>query len=209
MQRSMCTYIVDDDSAVRDSIALWLGLRGGNRTRSFESAEAFLKEARPDMQGCALIDLQLGGMNGLELQRKLAEVGVVLPIIFITAHGDVASARAALKAGAFDFLEKPIDNDELARLVDSALRADAERVSRARRSRELHGRLSRLTQREREVMDLVVCGKHNREIAAQLGISARTVEVYKARLMDKLDVRRVPDLVRLVLADQEGLPLAP
>lgn len=201
MQRSMCIYIVDDDSAVRDSIALWLGLRGGHRTRSFESAEAFLNEARPDMQGCALIDLQLGGMDGLELQRRLAETGVALPVIFITAHGDVASARSALKAGAFDFIEKPIDNDDLAGLVDSALRSDANRVSRAQRSRELHDRLSRLTQREREVMDLVVCGKHNREIAAQLGISARTVEVYKARLMDKLDVRRVPDLVRLVLAD--------
>lgn len=204
----MCVYIVDDDLAVRDSIALWLGLRG-HQTRSFESAEAFLDEVQPDLQGCALIDLQLGGMNGLALQRRLALVGVSLPIIFVTAHGDVATARAALKAGAFDFIEKPIDFDELGTLVAAALAANADHASRAQRFRELHHRLSRLTQREREVMDLVVRGMHNREIAARLGISARTVEVYKARLMDKLDVRRVPDLVRLAMSDHEGLPLLP
>jgi RNA polymerase sigma factor (sigma-70 family) len=120
-------------------------------------------------------------------------------VIFVTAHGDVGAARDALKAGAFDFVEKPVDNDRLVELVRAAMASDAESAQRQAQAAELTSRMQRLTQREREVMKQVVAGRHNREIAAELGISPRTVEVYKARLMDKLDVRRVADLVKLAL----------
>lgn len=191
-------YIVDDDAAMRDSLALWIGMRG-HRTRTFANAEAFAAEARSDWRGCAIIDVRLGGMDGLQLQTELARQGVALPIIFVTGYGDVATTRAALKAGAFDFVEKPIDNDYLLELVNSALAQDEQIAEQVARIEQAQWRIERLTKREREVMQLVVEGKHNREIAAALDISPRTVEVYKARLMDKLDVRRVPDLVRLVL----------
>lgn len=196
-------YIIDDDPSVRDSLALWLGMRG-HRTQLFESAEAFLADARPPLRGCALVDLQLGGIDGLELQRRLAARAIALPLIFVTGHGDVATARSALKAGAFDFIEKPIDNDRLVELVAAALAEDARRAAHEAEARDLSERMQRLTQRERQVLTHVVAGKHNREIAAELGISARTVEVYKARVMDKLQVERLPDLIRLVLEADLG-----
>ena len=125
-----------------------------------------------------------------------------MPVIFVTGHGDAATARDALKAGALDFIEKPVDNERLVELVGTAMAKDAEQAQSRAQAERLAGRLQRLTQREREVMDQVVAGRHNREIAAELGISPRTVEVYKARLMDKLDVRRVADLVKLALEVQ-------
>ncbi len=193
-------YIVDDDPAVRKSLALWLGFRGLT-TRLFEGAESFLDAVDSKCQGCAIVDLLLGGMDGLQLQSHLAARGVGLPLLFLTGHGDVPTTRAALKAGAFDFLEKPVDNDRLVTLVADALALD-ERHWQARQQRQqLRERIGRLTAREREVMEHVIAGRQNREIALQMSISARTVEVYKARLMDKLDVRRVADLVRLVLRD--------
>jgi RNA polymerase sigma factor (sigma-70 family) len=146
-----------------------------------------------------LIDLRLEGIDGLQLQARLSERQITMPVIFVTAHGDVGTARDALKAGAFDFIEKPVDNDRLLALVGVAISRDAEAAQKQAQTAQLASRLQRLTQRERQVMDHVVAGKHNREIAAELGISPRTVEVYKARLMDKLDVRRVADLVKLAL----------
>ncbi len=213
-------YIVDDDPGVRRSLALWLGFRD-MATREFESAEPFLAAVNPETQGCAIVDVHLGGMTGLQLQTRLAESGVGLPLVFLTGHGDVPTARAALKAGAFDFLEKPVDNDRLVELVGAALREDERRWESVREDERRRERLERLTPREREVMEQVVAGRHNREIAAQMGISARTVEVYKARLMDKLDVRRVADLVRFAMrgslpdgapgaaADPHAAPFAP
>jgi len=191
-------YIVDDDPAVRKSLALWLGFRS-LATRQFDDAEAFLAAIAGASQGCAIIDVRLGGMDGLQLQAQLAKRGVTLPLLFLTGHGDVPTARAALKAGAYDFLEKPVDNDRVVALVGEALAQDEDRWSTRLQAEQLRARLGRLTAREREVMDHVVAGRQNREIAVQMAISARTVEVYKARLMDKLDVRRVADLVRLVL----------
>jgi len=196
-------YIVDDDPAVRKSLALWLGFRS-LATRPFEGAEAFLGAIDVESQGCAIVDLRMGGMDGLQLQSRLSAKGIGLPLIFLTGHGDVATARTALKGGAFDFMEKPVDNDRLVALVSDALAQDERRWEARSQARRLNERLSRLTAREREVMDHVVAGRQNREIAVQMGISARTVEVYKARLMEKLDVRRVPDLVRLVLKVGEG-----
>lgn len=191
-------YLVDDDSAIRDSMSLWLGMRG-IRCVAYESAEGFLSEVQPDWRGCVLIDLQLEGIDGLQLQAELAERNITMPLIFVTGHGDVSTTRDALKAGAMDFIEKPVDNERLIELVEAAMAKDAEAAQRQEQAALVAGRLQRLTQREREVMEQVVAGRHNREIAADLGISPRTVEVYKARLMDKLDVRRVADLVKLVV----------
>lgn len=201
MPSDPAAYLVDDDSAIRDSLTLWLGMRG-IRCLAYGSAESFLDAVEPDWRGCVLIDLQLEGIDGLQLQARLAARGVTMPVIFVTGHGDVAAARDALKAGALDFIEKPVDNERLVELVATAMATDAEAAQRQAQTALLASRLQRLTQREREVMEQVVAGRHNREIAADLGISPRTVEVYKSRLMDKLDVRRVADLVKLVLEAQ-------
>ena len=201
MSLAPTAYLVDDDSAIRDSLSLWLGMRG-IRCVAYESAEAFLAAVQPDSRGCVLIDLQLEGIDGLQLQARLAQRKVTMPIIFVTGHGDVAAARDALKAGALDFIEKPVDNERLVELVETALTKDTAAAQRQEQAALVSGRLQRLTQREREVMEQVVAGRHNREIAVDLGISPRTVEVYKSRLMDKLDVRRVADLVKLALEAQ-------
>ncbi|MFA7241418.1 MAG: response regulator [Sulfuricellaceae bacterium] len=194
-------YIVDDDAAGRDSLSLLLRLKGFEN-RVFTSAEEFLAQYSPAWRGCLLLDIRMAGMNGLALQRELAERGSVLTIVFITAHGDAAKARAALKAGAVDFLEKPLDD----RMLLAAVREALDRAIRERNACEardtLAARLARLTGRERQVLDMVLEGRHNREIAAQLEISPRTVEVYKARMMEKMQARTLPDLMRSVFAAQ-------
>jgi len=191
-------FIVDDDDAVRDSLALLLGLRG-HATRSFAGGEEFLAAIDPDASGCVLLDLRLPGKDGLAVQAELTTRGIGLPVIVLTAHGDAANARASLKSGAFDFLEKPIDDAALQSIIEEALARDDRTRDQADRRAAWQGRLAKLTAREREVLELVVHGRHNREIAATLGISPRTVEVYKARLMDKLQVDRLPDLIRIAL----------
>jgi len=201
-------YLVDDDPGVRRSLGLWLGFRS-LATRDFSSAEDFLAAVDGNCQGCAIVDMRLGGMDGLQLQAQLARRGIGLPLLFLTGHGDVPTARAALKAGAFDFLEKPVDNDRLLELVGAALAQDEQRWQEVLHTEGLRLRMSRLTAREREVMAHVVAGRHNREIALLMNISARTVEVYKARLMDKLDIHRVPDLVRFVLTIDGTALLSP
>jgi len=190
--------IVDDDSALRDSVALWLGMRG-IRCRAFESAEQFLAAANPGWRGCVLVDLRLDGLDGLQLQAKMAECGIAMPVIFVTGHGDVATTRNALKAGAYDFIEKPVDNDRLVEVVKGAMASDSVAARRKAQSSAHAERMRRLTQRERQVLDQVIAGRHNREIASELGISPRTVEVYKARMMDKLDARNTTELVKLML----------
>lgn len=201
-------HIVDDDPGVRRSLGLWLGFRN-LAVQEHASAESFLAAIGATCQGCAIIDVRLDGMSGLELQARMAQGGIGLPVLFLTGHGDVPTARAALKAGAFDFLEKPVENDRLVALVEAALRADERRWEAGRQADRLQERLARLTPREREVMEQVVAGRHNREIAAEMGISARTVEVYKARLMDKLDVRRVAELVRFAMRQEAATAREP
>ena len=196
MLPSRTVLIVDDDAAVRDSLTLLLRLRGF-QTQAFPSAEAFLQHLDPRWRGCVLLDLRMSGMSGLELQAALAEHGVALPIIILTAHGDVAATRQAFKGGAFDFVEKPFDPDHLLAIIDKAVASDAAAHVQVAQSEALRQRAARLTPRERQVFDLVVAGRHNREIAVELRISARTVEVYKARVMQKLQVERLPDLIRL------------
>jgi len=196
MPSNLTVFIVDDDPAVRDALGLLLGVRG-YRTAVFASGEAFLHAWRADWAGCLLADIRMSGMDGLELQRRLGELGCLIPIIIVTAHGDVSLARAAFKARASDFLEKPFDDAKLIAAIDEALAQEAVVRSDVRRRAASAELLRELTPREREVMRLVVLGRHNREIAPALGISVRTVEVHKARLMGKLGVDNVADLVRI------------
>jgi len=196
-------FIVDDDVAVRDALALLLGLKG-YRTAIYSSAEDFLGSYRKEWRGCLVLDIKMGGMSGLDLQARLNAQGSELPIIVITGHGDAASARTALKSGAVDFLEKPIDEVQLVAAVHAALERDAKRRAEKSVGDEASTRLARLTPRERQVMDLAAAGRHNREIGEALGISPRTVEVYKARLMEKLQARNLSELIRFALtADRE------
>lgn len=190
--------IVDDDDAVRDSLALLLNFRGF-RCRGYASAEDCLKAWSPDWRGCLLLDLRMGGMDGLALQQVLEERGSRLPVVFLTGHGDIAHARAALKAGAVDFLEKPYAEQALLEAVREAVARDARQHAEHRYSEEIAARMARLSERERQVMDLTVAGKPNREIAALLEISPRTVEVFKARMMEKMQARSLPELVRMCL----------
>jgi RNA polymerase sigma factor (sigma-70 family) len=192
-------YIVEDDAAMRDSLSLMLGLLD-YRTISFESAESFLNTYRDDWAGCVVADLRLPGMSGLELQAALRARGSKLPFVIITGHGDVKSARAAFQSEAVDFLEKPFDEADLRTAIETGLEKEARRIQHAEATDEQISRLATLTHREREVLDLVGKGLHAKEIAAALNISARTVEVHKARLMTKLEARNVSELVRFALA---------
>jgi two-component system, LuxR family, response regulator FixJ len=192
-------YLVDDDAAIRDALSLLLSLKG-LRAQAFAAAAEFLDACRPDWQGCVLTDLRMPGMSGLELQREMARRGTTLPVVVLTAHGDVGTARSALKAGAFDFLEKPVDDELLVDVLGHAIARDAE-LRRARHERtQAMERLGRLTTREREVLQRLSQGLQNREIAATLQISPRTVEVYKARMMEKLDCRTLADVIRIGLS---------
>ncbi len=200
MQHDLTVFIVDDDPSVRDALGLLLGVRG-YRTAMFASGEAFLQSWQPAWRGCMLIDIRMSGMDGLSLQMELIRRGWGLPVIIMSGHGDVSMARAAFKADAVDFLEKPFDDVKLIAAIDEALgraRSVHSEVQKRSRSASL---LSELTPREREVMQLVVTGRHNREIGPALGISVRTVEVHKARLMAKLGVDNVADLVRITMQD--------
>jgi FixJ family two-component response regulator len=192
-------YIVDDDASVRDALSLLLSLRG-YLTATFASAEDFLAALRPDWRGCVVVDVRMPGLSGLELQRALAGRGPLLPVIVITAHGDVDAARQAFLADAVDFLEKPFDGEQLLASIETAL-AGLRTIAGARDAaapRPRAATLGALSAREREVMALMVRGMHNRRIAEELGISPRTVEVHKARVMDKLGVANLVELVRLV-----------
>lgn len=192
-------FIVDDDASVRDSLALLLGLNGF-RTQIFASGETLLTAFRPDWQGCVLLDVRMPGVSGLDIQQELARRGSTLATVIMTAHGDVATARAAMKAGAVDFLEKPIDDEVLIDVLQDAISRQARpRRRKAHADANIGQRLERLTQRERQVMRLVARGMQNAEIAESLGISPRTVEVYRSRMFEKLGVRSVAEVVRIAL----------
>jgi FixJ family two-component response regulator len=195
-------YIVEDDAAMRDSLSLMLGLLN-YRTVSFESAEAFLETYRDEWVGCVVADLRLPGMSGLELQADLRARGRKLPFVIITGHGDVKSARAAFQSEAVDFLEKPFDEAELRAAIEKGLDRESRRIRHAEAGNDQALKLAKLTHREREVLELAGKGLHAKEIAASLHISARTVEVHKARLMAKLEARNVAELVRFALAAEK------
>jgi two-component system response regulator FixJ len=198
MQESGTVFLIDDDPGVRDSLTLLLSLKGVP-TQPFANAESFIDTYRPGWPGCVLTDLRMPGMTGLELQAALRERHIDVPVVVLTAHGDVATARAALKNGAFDFLEKPIDDAMLIDVLRNALRVDRERRAAATSRTVADARVERLTGREREILTLIASGHQNREIAAQLGISPRTVEVHKARIMEKLECHSLAELIRMNL----------
>jgi len=202
---SFTIFIVEDDQSVRDALGLLLGLRGYPVTL-FADAESFLDAYRVEWSGCLLIDIRLPGMDGLKLQKRLQETGCRMPAIVMTGHGDVDSAREAFRSRAVDFLEKPIDHAKLIAAIEEAIVRQTAVLDQAGQRERFDRLLAGLTPREREVMDLVVAGRHNREIAEALGISPRTVEVHKARMVAKLQVENVPDLVRLSLVGQGRNP---
>jgi RNA polymerase sigma factor (sigma-70 family) len=195
----LTVFVIDDDASVRDSIALMLGL-AGYRTSVFADAEAFLAAWREDWAGCVIADVRLPGQSGVELQDALRKRGTTLPFVIITAHGDVATARAAFRSQAVDFLEKPFDNAQLCAAIETAFALEERRIQRHDSRRADAEKLDRLTAREREVLERAAQGLHAKEIAAALGISSRTVEVHKTRIMEKLGVRNVAELVRFAIA---------
>ena len=192
-------FIVDDDPAVRDALSWLIGTLRYN-VEVFESAQAFLDACQPDRPGCLVLDVRLPGMSGLQLQKRLAEQGIELPVIIITGHGDVPMAVSAIQAGALNFLEKPFRDQEVLDSVQQAIMVDAENRARRQRSTEIMDCIEALTPREYEVMKLMVKGDSNKKIAATCGISIKTVEVHRARVMEKMRAGSLPELVRMVLA---------
>jgi RNA polymerase sigma factor (sigma-70 family) len=192
-------FVVDDDNSTRELLA-WLMKRNGLAFEAFPDARSFLEAYDTERPGCLVLDLNMPGMNGLDLQLYLKEQGVLLPVIFLSAGADIPKAVRAVREGAVDFIEKPFDYKRVVELVRECLERDRDlRASRERR-KSVSDRLSQLTQREREVLDLVVAGKHNREIAEALDISIKTVEAHRAHLMEKLEVGSLAELVQAVVA---------
>jgi len=191
-------FVVDDDPAVGDAIRLLLR-SVGLPARTFSSAGEFLHAYDPESPGCLVLDVRMPGMSGLDLQARLHEMGSALPIIFVTAHGDVPMAVDAMKAGATDFIQKPFRDQELLDKVHEALASDAQLRSDRMNRANITELLESLSPREREVMDLIVAGKSNKGIALSLGISQRTVEIHRARVMEKMQVRSVSLLVQMVM----------
>lgn len=195
-------YVIDDDQAVRESLAYLIG-SVGLTAQTYSDAKTFLDAcaACPTAPaGCVVVDLRLPGMSGLELQEALAERGLDLPVIVITGHGDVPAAVRAMKAGAIDFVEKPFDDQRLLDCIQEAI----ERDTRERESRKVHSevrrRFERLTPRECQVMSMVVQGKLNKQIAAELGLSPKTVEVHRAHVMSKMEANSLAELVHMSMA---------
>ncbi len=192
-------HLVDDDAAIRDALA-WLLRSRGIESGAWSSAEAFLADYRPDMEGCLILDIRMTGMTGIELYDQLLALGCVMPVIFLTGHGDVPLAVKALKRGAFDFIEKPLNDNELVDRVIEALQVDENRRWRDADRAELAERLASLTEREREVMTGILAGKLNKVIADELQIAMRTVEVHRARIFEKVGVRSAVELAQRLSA---------
>ena len=192
-----CTHIVDDDEAIRDALE-WLFKTRGVSCRTWPSGERFLEAWQPDWRGCIVLDIRMQGMSGLECFDTLLARGCQLPVIFITGHGDVPMAVSALKKGAFHFIEKPFNDHDLVDLVEKALAADRDRQRVAASRETIEARLATLTQREREVMELILEGKYNKVIADDLSISMRTVEAHRSRIFDKMEVRSAVELAQLL-----------
>jgi RNA polymerase sigma factor (sigma-70 family) len=189
-------FIVDDDLAVARSLR-WLIESVQLKVETFASAQAFLDGYDAAKPGCLVLDVRMPGMSGIELQERLTAQRIRVPIIFITGHGDVQMAVRAVQAGAFDFIEKPFNDQDLLDRMQRAISFDAERRGRDTLRAQLCALFASLTPREREVMDLVVEGMSNKAVANTLGLSAKTVEVHRAKVMEKMNARSVSDLVRM------------
>lgn len=187
-------YVVEDDEIIREVISAQL-LALGERAESFASAEDFLDAWRPEWHGCLLLDLVLPGMSGTDLQAELARRRATLPIVFMSAHGDVPTTVLAMRGDAVDFLTKPIEYSELARAVAAALERDRQARRLESRQRTLKARLASLSQRERQILDLALTGMQNKEIARELDLSHRTVEAHRARIFLKLGVNSIVEVM--------------
>jgi len=191
-------YVVDDDESIR-TLWRWLLDSNGISVEAFASAKEFIAAYRPGGPGCLVLDLRLPGMSGLELQAYLRQREVAIPIVFVTGHGDVPTAVSALKGGAVDFIQKPFSYREVLQIIRRAFKRDAEiRDEHAKRS-QVAGRVAALTEREREVMLRVIEGKLNKVIADELGISVKTVEFHRAKVMEKMGADSVAGLVQLMM----------
>ncbi len=194
-------FLVDDDQAVRDALVLLLETAQFN-AESFDSAEAFLDACDPDRPGCLLLDVRMPGMSGIKLQEELAARGIVIPIIFLTGHADVSMSAQTFRSGAIDFMEKPFEENILLERIQEAIRLDLSNRIALDKQAKAESRLASLTPREDEIMWLIVAGKANKEIAAELDLSHRTVESHRGRIMEKTGARSLPDLVELTRASR-------
>jgi len=203
MAEAPLIHVIDDDESVRDSLSVLLEAAGYS-VRSYASAAAFLQAASQRTAGCVLTDVQMPELNGLELQRRMSELDIRLPVIVMTGHGDVPIAVEAMKAGATDFLEKPFDDSQLLAAVNRATAVSQRSRAEAAAVADFSARLATLTPREREVLDRLVTGQPNKTIAYDLGSSRRTVEVHRARVMEKMGARSLPELVRMTIAVEQA-----
>jgi RNA polymerase sigma factor (sigma-70 family) len=201
-QTASTVYIVDDDEAVRDSLR-WLLEANNYRVRTFPSGESFLAEYDDKRLGVLIVDVRMPGMSGLELQEQLIARKSTMPIVFITGHGDVPMAVSTIKKGAIDFLEKPFDETDLREIVGRMFEQANERLSQAQAQKAHDAMLARLTAREQQVLERIVAGRLNKQIADDLGISIKTVEAHRANIMEKLQVTTVADLMKVALAKPE------
>ena len=199
MNNQTTVFVVDDDQAMRNSLK-WLIESVGMQVETYASADDFIRNYYPGRAGCLLLDVRMPGMSGLELQEQFIHQQIKIPIIIITGHGDVPMAVRAMKAGAVDFIEKPFNDELLLESIRNALTLDQEqRVLQSERA-EIAARLAQLTPREHEVMEMVTSGKANKEIAIALGVSAKTVEAHRARVMEKMEATSLAELVKMVIA---------
>jgi len=194
-------YIVDDDEAVRDSLR-WLLEANTYRVKAFASAEAFLGEYREDQPGILIVDVRMPGMSGLQLQEELLARNSHMPVVFITGHGDVPMAVNTMKKGAVDFLEKPFNETDLRDIVARMFELANQTLQKQQSKREHEAMLGRLTAREQQVLERIVAGRLNKQIADDLGISIKTVEAHRANIMEKLQVTTVADLMKVALAGE-------
>ncbi len=198
-------YVVDDDEAVRDSLQ-WLLEGKDYRVRCFDSGETFLGRYDPKEVACVLVDIRMAGMTGLELQDRLIERNSPLPIVFITGHGDVPMAVDTMKKGALDFIQKPFDEEKLVSVVERMLAAAKDSFAESLQAASRHALISKLTTRESQVLERIVAGRLNKQIADDLGISIKTVEAHRANIMEKLNANTVADLLKIALGQTSLKP---
>lgn len=191
-------FVVDDDESIR-TLWRWLMESNGLAVQVFASAAEFIDAYRDDAPGCLVLDLRLPGMTGLELQEHLIQKGILIPIVFVSGHGDVPAAVSALKAGAMDFVQKPFSYREVLEIVKKALQRDAEIRERRSQRTQVATRMAQLTERERQVLRCVIDGKPNKIIAAELEISMKTVEFHRSKVMEKMGVASVAELVHIAM----------
>ena len=205
MKKNPLVMVVDDDAGIRNAMRILLKSVGIEATL-YASAQEFLAAYQPSQPGCLVLDIRMPGMSGLELQQQLNLRGAVIPVIFMTGHGDIPMAVEAMQHGAFDFLQKPFRDQDLLDRIQRAIARDTERRESLGEHTRIKSHLESLTAREREVLDLMVKGKQNKQIAQDLGVSPRTIEIHRARVMEKMDAHSVAELVRMMLDLDHAIP---